>query len=664
MLVHGRVPIKSLLLSLASLALLQPGFASHQVNTSPSFPALSFNRIAYVEGTSQKTRLKVMPLGDSITFGTRDPRYGGYRNQLGTLLTTDGYSIDFVGSRQSGSGVIPDPDNEGHPGWTIPQIKNGIDSNRWLETYQPDIILLHIGTNDLRQGDASSAPGNLSTLLDDILMRLPQTHVIVAQIIPFRRGPDRVHESYNSAIAGIVESKGPRVSMVDMQNILSPSDYADGLHPNAGGYDKMARAWESAIRAVLSSSTQYPAAQRPPGTTPPVVAVEKMKPPVTPVAQGTATGPVIHYTPRSATKIEQLIGDEDKELHQPTRSRTVTRYQLQGTDLGYSFEHNGRAYFLFGDTVGRLDRALDTIATTEAFDPEHGVRLDFLTVGDEYLTVQPPGISMGAFEVPVSGISLGGQMYVVVSTNHSLNRTADRSVLTKFIPPATFMPLRTISQLPLGRFIKMSMHAEPEPGLMAGLPPGGPFVVVWGTGVYRKSDAYLSIVPAENFETGKGTRYFAGLDAARVPTWSDNESDAKPIVRNGTLGDLSVTWCKDLGVWLMTYDRREPTRGIAFSYSRMPWGPWSEPQILFDIVRDGALGKFIHNPRAHPDDGLAGPVIGKGQANPGAVRGGAYAPYVVERFTKLKGSELSLYYVLSTWNPYVVVLMKSRLQVE
>ncbi|MGA2796125.1 MAG: hypothetical protein ABSE63_00970 [Thermoguttaceae bacterium] len=56
--------------------------------------------------------------------------------------------------------------------------------------------------------------------------------------------------------------------------------------------------------------------------------------------------------------------------------------------------------------------------------------------------------------------------------------------------------------------------------------------------------------------------------------------------------------------------------------------------------------------------------IGKGQANPAAVHGGAYAPYVIERFTKLEGSELNLYYVLSTWNPYVVVLMKSRFQVE
>jgi hypothetical protein len=30
----------------------------------------------------------------------------------------------------------------------------------------------------------------------------------------------------------------------------------------------------------------------------------------------------------------------------------------------------------------------------------------------------------------------------------------------------------------------------------------------------------------------------------------------------------------------------------------------------------------------------------------------------------MKGSELSVYYVLSTWNPYVVVLMKSRLKVD
>ena len=76
------------------------------------------------------------------------------------------------------------------------------------------------------------------------------------------------------------------------------------------------------------------------------------------------------------------------------------------------------------------------------------------------------------------------------------------------------------------------------------------------------------------------------------------------------------------------------------------------------------MGKFIHNPQSNPDDGLAGPVIGKGQADADAVRVGNYAPYVVERWTKIEGSELSIYYVLSTGNPYVVVLMKSRLHVQ
>jgi hypothetical protein len=373
--------------------------------------------------------------------------------------------------------------------------------------------------------------------------------------------------------------------------------------------------------------------------------------------------PVLRYVPGSTIKIEQLLGQEDKERHQPTLSQTFTRYGLLGTDLGYSFEHQGRAYFLFGDSVGRSDRAEDTIATTDTYDPERGVRLDFLTSDKGgFLTIEPPGISMGAFEVPVSGIELGDQMYVVVRTHHAADWSTDRSVLTKFIPPRTFQPLRTMSQSPAGRFVNMSMHSEPKP--IVGLPPGGPFVIVWGVGAYRHSDAYLSLIPAEQFETGHGTRYFAGLDIKGAPIWSANEADATPIVKNGTLGDLSVTWCSSLGVWLMTYDRRAPTRGVAFSYARTPWGPWSEPQVLFESVRDGALGKFIHDPRAHPNDGLSGPVIGKGEANPAAVAGGAYAPYVVERWTRLQGSELELYYVLSTWNPYVVVLMKSRLHVE
>jgi hypothetical protein len=199
--------------------------------------------------------------------------------------------------------------------------------------------------------------------------------------------------------------------------------------------------------------------------------------------------PVLRYVPGSSVKVEQLLGEEDKQLHQPTLSQTATRYGIEGTDLGSSFESAGRVFFLFGDTVGRLRRALDTIGTTDATDPESGVRLDFLESASGYLTIEPPGISMGPFEVPVAGISLGGQVYVVVSTNHSEDRSTDRSVLTKFTPPANFQPLRTISQLPKGHFVKMSMHIEP--GTIAGLPPGGPFVLVWGTGAYRMNSEDL-----------------------------------------------------------------------------------------------------------------------------------------------------------------------------
>jgi class 3 adenylate cyclase len=436
----------------------------------------------------------------------------------------------------------------------------------------------------------------------------------------------------------------------------------------------------AASGATLASAKEQPqpAAANKPGRMPAgeasVTAPSKVPTPVkvaeqarhVPPAAAAPAGRALHFVLDSTVKLEQLIGEDDNQRHQPTRRQTFTRYHLKGADLGYSFEHEGHAYFLFGDVVGRVGGAFDTIAKTDARDPELGVKLNFLTAdGATYLTIRPPGISMGALEVPVAGISLAGQMLVVVSTNHSeKNAPTDRSVITKFMPPSSFQPLRTISQLPAGRFVRLAIHVDP--GATAGLPSGGPFVFLWGTGNYRKSDAYLSIVPAPELASGKGTRYFVGLDAAGTPAWSEKEADAKPIIKNGTLGDLSVTWSKDLGLWLMTYDTRPPAAiGIAFSYSRTPWGPGSEPQILFNMVRDAAGGKFIHNPQAKTDDGLAGPVLGpKNQANPAGVHGFAYAPHVVERWTKVQGSELDLYYVLSTWNPYVVVLMKSRLQIE
>lgn len=194
--------------------------------------------------------IRIMPLGDSITYGEGIPGYGGYRNLLGALLESEEIQFDFVGSQKSGEESLADPDNEGHPGWRVSNLREAIASEGWLETYQPDIILLHIGSNDLRYGNQVYASQKLSLLLDDILTHLPETHIIVASIIRTRWGSDTKHLYYNGKIPEIVASKGSQVSMVDMQDVLSKGDFTTLYHPSPRGYDKMAHAWLDAILAL------------------------------------------------------------------------------------------------------------------------------------------------------------------------------------------------------------------------------------------------------------------------------------------------------------------------------------------------------------------------------------------------------------------------------
>ncbi len=367
---------------------------------------------------------------------------------------------------------------------------------------------------------------------------------------------------------------------------------------------------------------------------------------------------MLRYIPGSTVKLEQLIGDFDKQKKAPTLNQTMSRYRIQGTDLGYSFEHKGKLIILFGDTLGRGGG--DAMAHSSTVDPERGLRLDFFTDRrGNYLKVEPPGISMKGFEVPVAGISNDGKMYVTIKTNHSRESHTDISLLTLFDEDKQeFKVLREISRLPEGRFVEVSLRHEPEP--IAGLPEGSPYILIWGSGIYRQSHAFLSIVPRHELETGKGTLYFAGMGQDGRPIWSAKEADAKPVVEHPTIGEFSVTWVAPLKLWLMTYQSRQP-RGVMMRYSHTPWGPWSDFQTMLD--REGH-GQFIHMVSSERDDGLAGPVIGAGRDNPQKVPGGPYAPYVIERFTKVEANKLTIYYVLSTWNPYVVVLMRSQFEVK
>jgi lysophospholipase L1-like esterase len=192
-----------------------------------------------------------MPLGDSITDGMGVA--GGYRTDLWQYFRADGVAVQFVGSEYGGPPALGDRDHEGHPGWEIGQLDRRVAS--WLRTYAPDVVLLHIGTNDILHGKAASASARLRALLGHITSAVPNAQVYVAEIIPVRvLGLDSRVRRYNRAVAHTVSAgaaAGMRVRLVDMHSAVQPADLlADGIHPDGGGYSKMAARWYGAVRSA------------------------------------------------------------------------------------------------------------------------------------------------------------------------------------------------------------------------------------------------------------------------------------------------------------------------------------------------------------------------------------------------------------------------------
>jgi lysophospholipase L1-like esterase len=220
--------------------------------------------------------VRVMPLGDSITDGFNVP--GGYRIDLWQKLAAGGYRIDFVGSQFNGPSSLGDHDHQGHSGWTIAQIDANVVN--WLRATTPRTVLLHIGTNDMFNGSAG-APQRLSTLIDRITTTAPEAEVFVSTIIPLS-GADSQVRTYNAAIPAMVQSKanaGRRVHLVDMYPALTLADLADGVHPNAGGYSKMATVWYNALRSVPRSITDGGSPTPVPSTTTPTAMPPTSMPP-------------------------------------------------------------------------------------------------------------------------------------------------------------------------------------------------------------------------------------------------------------------------------------------------------------------------------------------------------------------------------------------------
>jgi lysophospholipase L1-like esterase len=215
--------------------------------------ALLLGSLAPLPAAAADPPVRVMPLGSSTTDGNTAPdTNGGYRPDLWQMLVGAGWSVDFVGPNRDADQKIGDPDHAGFGGMRIDFFDGKVDE--WMATYQPDIILMHAGANDVLQDyDLPNAPTRLGGLIDHLLAARPTVAIYVATIGPITANandPAQV-DAFNAAANTVVQTRanaGKNVHFVDNRAAFKPSDgAADHMHLTHSGYSKLASRWFGAL---------------------------------------------------------------------------------------------------------------------------------------------------------------------------------------------------------------------------------------------------------------------------------------------------------------------------------------------------------------------------------------------------------------------------------
>ncbi len=246
--------------ALISLALT----ACATANTSWSTPPLDVQPIT------------IVTLGDSLTSGDKDdaPQSGGWPRRLRSMIS----------AQRPGSQVI----NLAWPGWTSSDLLRGagevpsqIDAavTALRAVSGEKIATLWIGVNDLfylyEFGNPTSAEeaqeaDRFARDLEEIIRRLKTTGaaVFIALLHDPAQGavqtsgvfmsttPDewarmsRQAQRYNAIITALAEKYDARLVDIPATKIfVTPAlMFEDGIHPNARGYDELARVWYEALR--------------------------------------------------------------------------------------------------------------------------------------------------------------------------------------------------------------------------------------------------------------------------------------------------------------------------------------------------------------------------------------------------------------------------------
>lgn len=205
--------------------------------------------------------LTILPVGDSITRGFQGQV--SYRDELVTRLQDAGCAPETRGSQPSATDPWP---HEGYSGHRADHfLGNGLGINPGIEAtlaiYSPpgdpaDVVLLHIGTNDLIwQQSVSSTLDDIDDIIDIIKTDSPSTRIYVANVVPLyvlvdTTGNNRLDTGTDSdgdgfydisnseadALAAGIEANyanDPDVVVVDVRTGFRPTDMVtDGIHPS------------------------------------------------------------------------------------------------------------------------------------------------------------------------------------------------------------------------------------------------------------------------------------------------------------------------------------------------------------------------------------------------------------------------------------------------
>lgn len=195
----------------------------------------------------------VMAVGDSITHGFRGN--ASYRKPLVQLLDNAGCKYKLVGSQtttfgnnaftgphESYSGHKADHFLTGHT--TSAGVNRGIAHS--IAAYNPDVVLLHIGSNDMKTDTVDSTLSEIDQIISLIHQHNNSVVILVANLVPWLRDDARagVEQLGTRIEAYVAQLSSPLVRLVDVRSGFADNMLnSDQIHPNASGEAHIADAF-------------------------------------------------------------------------------------------------------------------------------------------------------------------------------------------------------------------------------------------------------------------------------------------------------------------------------------------------------------------------------------------------------------------------------------